>query len=123
MDNIDACALFSGAKTIPFLKNGYEMFKKTFPKMPHQCPLLPGNFSAIDIKLVESEKDDMSKTAKQNQEKSMGIIGEVLRSVTPILPNGFYKYVCHVGTELEEVAASISFVFQLQYRMGEDNFK
>lgn len=120
---MDLCGLLAGAKFNPILRSGTDLYSKIFPNFPQKCPILIGNYSATDIKVLDLQKDDFNKTAKENQDQSLGIFKEILSKVTTVLPNGFYKYTCRASADSEPVSFAMSFVFQFKYRMGEDSFK
>lgn len=123
IDNLDICAILSGAKSIPLVGEVYKVYRKLFPNLPQKCPIMPANYSAINVTVTFAGSDDMNKTIKENQENSFGIFKDVNSAFTPLMPNGFYKAVYRFSTKQDPLCATLAFTSQNDFRMNENNFK
>jgi hypothetical protein len=122
IDKIDICSVLKGGKSLPAVKEYYKLYKNFFPQLPQSCPLKVGNYSARNIEIKMGEKDDLNKTAKENQADSLGIWKDVVTSLTPeLFPNGIYKSVIQFLSYTSYL--TLSYVTEYNYRMSEDNFK
>jgi hypothetical protein len=123
VENVDVCAVLDGAKMIPLINHAYELYKKLLPHFPQKCPIMSGKYSAVNISTISYKEDDMTKSVVENQDASLGIFKNMLKSMTPVFPNGYYKHLVQFSRKSDPNGATLSWIAMVDFRMNEDRFK
>ncbi len=76
--------------------------------MPRNCPVEPGNYSALNVTFVDETTTD---------DEGLAIIATVMRG--PI-PNGVFRHVFKAHTKRDPDAGTAWFEFEMHDKMGEN---
>jgi Protein of unknown function (DUF1091) len=123
VENIDFCGLLKEVNNNPFLKALINTYKKLFPKLPSNCPILPGNYSVKDAIAIVNEKSELNMTMKDFQDKAAVSFKDMWATMSPtILPNGLYRSFLRVYNKEDPIGFCVYWISEINYRMNEQDF-
>lgn len=109
INNINACGITKGLKALPFLEDGFNWYKNSFPNLPAYCPIHPKNYSGqFDIHIGNKY---------ENNDK------QFLNQFTPdVLPNGVFRYAIKMYNNEDSNIFSIIWQTERYIRLNDDVF-